>query len=150
MSDSFKPKPPAWIDEFKAFLMRGNVVDLAVAVVIGAAFTSIVKSLVSDIINPIIGLLTGGVDFSNHFVTLKGTVAPTLDAAKKAGAVTLNYGLFINAVINFVIVAFAIFWMVRVIQRLHRKAPPEPAVPPAPSATEQLLTEIRDLLKERA
>lgn len=149
MSESFKPKAPAWVDEFKAFLMRGNVVDLAVAVVIGAAFTGIVKSLVSDIINPIIGLITGGVDFSNLFVTIKGTVAPTLEAAKKAGAVTLNYGLFINAIINFLIVAFAIFWMVRVIQKLHRKAPEEPAPPPAPSATEQLLTEIRDLLKER-
>lgn len=129
--------------------MRGNVIDLAVAVVIGAAFTGIVKSLVADIINPVIGLLTGGADFSNLFVTLKGTAAPTLEAAKKAGAVTLNYGLFVNAIINFLIVAFAIFWMVRMIQKLHRKTPEEPAPPPAPSATEQLLTEIRDLLRER-
>lgn len=149
MSGSFKPKAPAWVDDFKAFVMRGNVIDLAVAVVIGAAFTAIVKSLVSDIINPVIGLLTGGVDFSNLFITLKGTAAPTLAAAKKAGAVTLNYGLFINAMIYFLIVAFAIFWMVRMIQKLHRTAPPEPAPPPAPSPTEQLLTEIRDLLKTR-
>lgn len=149
MSGSFKPKPPAWVDEFKSFVMRGNVVDLAVAVVIGAAFTGIVKSLVADIINPVIGLLTGGADFSNLFVTLKGTAAPTLEAAKKAGAVTLNYGLFVNAIINFLIVAFAIFWMVRMIQKLHRKPAEEPAPPPAPSATEQLLTEIRDLLRER-
>lgn len=149
MSDSFKPKRPAWIAEFKAFLMRGNVVDLAVAVVIGAAFSSIVKSLVSDIINPLIGLITGGVDFSNHFITLRGHAEPTLAAAKKAGAVTLNYGVFINDVINFVIVAFAIFWVVRVISRLQRNTPPAPAVPPPPSPTETLLTEIRDLLKAR-
>lgn len=149
MSESFRPRRPAWLDEFKTFLMRGNVVDLAVAVVIGAAFSSIVKSLVSDIINPLIGLLTGGVDFSNHFLTLKGHVEPTLVAAKKVGAVTLNYGVFINDIINFVIVAFAIFWMIRIIEKLRSKKPPEPAVPPAPSATEQLLTEIRDLLKER-
>lgn len=139
-------KRPSWIDEFKAFLVRGNVVDLAVAVVVGAAFTGIVSSLVANIINPLIGLATGGVDFSNHFVTLKGNVAPTLAAAKKAGAVTLNYGLFINAVINFVIVAFVIFWVVKMVQKIYYKPPP-PAAVPAPSPTEQLLAEIRDLLK---
>lgn len=149
MPETFKPSRPAWIDEFKAFIVRGNVVDLAVAVIIGAAFTSIVKSLVTDVINPVIGLLTGGVDFSNHFITLKGAAEPTIEAAKKAGAVTLNYGLFLNALINFVIVAFAIFWMVRTIQKLQRKAPAEPAAPPAPTPSEQLLTEIRDLLKTR-
>ncbi len=148
MSQSFRPKTPGWIDEFKTFLLRGNVVDLAVAVVIGAAFTGIVTSLVANIINPLIGLITGGVDFSNHFVTLKGAVQPTIAAAKKAGAVTLNYGLFINALINFVIVAFAIFWMVRLVQKLYRKPSP-PAAAPAPTPTEQLLTEIRDLLKSR-
>jgi large conductance mechanosensitive channel len=137
------------VDEFKTFLLRGNVVDLAVAVVIGAAFTGIVSSLVANIINPVIGLITGGVDFSNHFITLKGTVAPTLEAAKKAGAVTLNYGLFINAIINFVIVAFAIFWMVRLIQKLYRAPPPPAAVEPPPTPSETLLTEIRDLLKSR-
>lgn len=147
MSQSFMPKKPGWVDEFKSFLLRGNVIDLAVAVVIGAAFTGIVSSLVTNIINPVIGFLTGGVDFSNHFVTLKGVVAPTLAAAKKSGAVTLNYGLFINAVINFVIVAFAIFWMVRLIQKLYRSPPPAPAVEPPPTATETLLTEIRDVLK---
>ncbi len=139
-------KKPGWVGEFQAFLMRGNVVDLAVAVVIGAAFTKIVNSLVADLINPIIGLATGGVDFSNHFATLSGKVEPTLAAAKKAGAVTLNYGVFINAVINFVIVAFAIFWLVRMIQKLYAK-PAAPAAPPPPTVSESLLTEIRDLLK---
>lgn len=148
MSQSFRPKTPGWVDEFKTFLLRGNVVDLAVAVVIGAAFTGIVSSLVANIINPLIGLLTGGVDFSNHFITLKGTIAPTLAAAKKAGAVTLNYGLFINAIINFVIVAFAIFWMVRLLSKLYKKPAPAPAAP-VPTPTENLLGEIRDLLKSK-
>lgn len=149
MSVSFRPKKPSWVDEFKVFLLRGNVIDLAVAVVIGAAFTGIVSSLVANIINPLIGLITGGVDFSNHFITLKGAVAPTLAAAKKSGAVTLNYGLFINAVINFVIVAFAIFWMVRLIQKLYRQPAPAPAAEPPPSPSEILLAEIRDLLRSR-
>ncbi|MCF3947025.1 large conductance mechanosensitive channel protein MscL [Acidiphilium iwatense] len=148
MSQLFRPQKPAWIDEFKTFLLRGNVIDLAVAVVIGAAFTGIVTSLVANIINPLIGVVTGGVDFSNHFITLKGAVQPTIAAAKKAGAVTLNYGLFVNAVINFVIVAFAIFWMIRTVQKLYRQPPP-PEAAPAPTPTEQLLTEIRDLLKSR-
>ncbi|OZB38207.1 MAG: mechanosensitive ion channel protein MscL [Acidiphilium sp. 34-60-192] len=128
-------KKPGWVGEFQAFLMRGNVVDLAVAVVIGAAFTKIVNSLVADLINPLIGLVTGGVDFSNHFATLSGKVEPTLAAAKKA-----------DAVINFVIVAFAIFWLVRMIQKLYAK-PAAPAAPPPPTVSESLLTEIRDLLK---
>lgn len=149
MPQSFRPKKPAWVDEFKAFLLRGNVIDLAVAVVIGAAFSGIVSSLVANVINPLIGLMTGGIDFSNHFVTLKGSVQPTIAAAKKAGAVTLNYGLFVNALINFVIVAFAIFWMVKAAQQLYRKPPPPAAAAPAPTPTEQLLTEIRDLLKSR-
>jgi large conductance mechanosensitive channel len=137
-------KKPAWVDEFKAFIMRGNVVDLAVGVVIGAAFTGIVGSLVKDILTPFIGLLTGGVDFSNLFFTLKGPIEPTLADAVKAGAVTINYGVFLNACFNFLIVAFAIFWMVRLISKLHRAPPPAAA---APTPTESLLTEIRDLLK---
>lgn len=148
MQSPIRVSKPGWIDEFKVFLLRGNVIDLAVAVVIGAAFTGIVSSLVSNIINPLIGIITGGVDFSNHFITLKGAVAPTLVAAQKAGAVTLNYGLFVNAIINFAIVAFAIFWMVRLIQKLYRKPPPAAAEPP-PTPSEALLTEIRDLLKAR-
>jgi large conductance mechanosensitive channel len=126
MSEILKAVPkPAWVDEFKAFIMRGNVVDLAVGVVIGAAFTGIVGSLVKDMITPFIGLLTGGVDFSNLFITLKGPVEPTLADAVKAGSVTLNYGVFLNAVLNFLIVAFAIFWMVRLVSKLH-KSPPHP------------------------
>jgi large conductance mechanosensitive channel len=139
------PKRPAWLDDFRSFIMRGNVVDLAVGVVIGAAFTGIVGSLVKDIITPIIGLLTGGVDFSNHFITLRGAVQPTLADAAKAGAVTLNYGVFLNAVINFVIIAFAIFWMVKLVSRLHKT----PAPVTAPSVTEATLLEIRDLMKAR-
>jgi large conductance mechanosensitive channel len=139
-------KTPGWVDEFKAFIMRGNVVDLAVGVVIGAAFTGIVGSLVKDIITPVIGLLTGGVDFSNLFITLKGPAEPTLADAVKAGADTINYGVFLNAVINFLIIAFAIFWMVRLIAKLHKA--PETA-PAGPTPTEALLGEIRDLLKAR-
>jgi large conductance mechanosensitive channel len=147
MSQVIKIIPkPAWADEFKAFIMRGNVVDLAVGVVIGAAFTGIVGSLVKDIITPVIGLLTGGVDFSNLFITLKGPVQPTLADAVKAGAVTLNYGVFLNAVINFIIVAFAIFWLVRLVSKLHKSPPPPVA---APTLTEATLVEIRDLLKSR-
>ncbi len=137
---------PGWLDDFKAFILRGNVVDLAVGVVIGAAFTGIVGSLVKDIITPLIGLITGGVDFSNHFVILKGAPALTLADAQKAGDVTLNYGVFLNTIFNFLIVATAIFWVVRLISKLH-KAPPPAAAVPTPS--EALLTEIRDLLKAR-
>jgi large conductance mechanosensitive channel len=137
--------------EFRDFAMRGNVIDLAVGIIIGAAFTTIVNSLVNDLIMPPLGLLIGGVDFSNFFVTLKGGSYPTIEAAKAAGAVTVNYGLFINAVIRFVIVAFAIFILVKQINRLQTGEPtPEPAPPPEPSRQEVLLAEIRDLLKARA
>jgi large conductance mechanosensitive channel len=146
MSQSLIPKKPAWVEDFQAFVLRGNVVDLAVGVVIGAAFTTIVGSLVKDLLNPFLGLLTGGIDFSNHFITLKGPVEATLADAQKAGAVTLNYGNFINAVINFLIVAFAIFWLVRLISKLYTKPP---AAAPGPTPSEALLTEIRDLLKAR-
>ena len=120
------------LKDFKAFVMRGNVVDLAVGVIIGAAFGTIVKSLVDDMLMPVLGLLTGGIDFSNMFVMLKaGAKAPapyaTLGEAKAAGAVTLNYGVFINAVIAFVIVAFCVFLLVRAVARLHRA--PAPAAP---------------------
>jgi large conductance mechanosensitive channel len=138
---------PGWVAEFKAFILRGNVVDLAVGIIIGAAFTAIVTSLVKDIFTPVIGLIIGGIDFSNLFVTLKGPSQPTLDAAQKAGAVTLNLGLFLNAVIQFVIVAFAIFWVVKAISRFQRK---EAAAPEAPPRSEVLLEEIRDALVARA
>ncbi|HEX3860912.1 MAG TPA: large-conductance mechanosensitive channel protein MscL [Stellaceae bacterium] len=135
--------------EFRDFAMRGNVVDLAVGIILGAAFTTIVNSLVNDIIMPPIGLLIGGIDFSDFFVTIKGGAFPTIAAAKAGGAVTVNYGLFVNAIIRFVIVAFAIFILVKQINRLNRQ-PPKPAAPPEPPRQEVLLTEIRDLLKARA
>jgi large conductance mechanosensitive channel len=135
--------------EFRAFAMRGNVVDLAVGIILGAAFTTIVNSLVNDIIMPPFGLLIGGIDFANFFVTLKGGSYPTLEAAKTAGAVTINYGLFINAVIRFVIVAFAIFILVKQINRIRWEEAAAPTAPPAPTREEVLLTEIRDLLSSR-
>jgi large conductance mechanosensitive channel len=141
-------RTPDWLGEFQTFIMRGNVVDLAVGVIIGAAFTGIVGSLVKDVANPVIGLLVGGIDFTNIFLTLKGPSLPTLDAAKAAGAVTINVGLFINAIVQFLIVAFAIFWMVKMLSALQRKKEAAPTAPPAPSASEVLLTEIRDLLKQ--
>ncbi len=134
---------PGWIGEFKAFLMRGNVVDLAVGIVVGAAFTSIVNSLVKDIITPALGLLIGGVDFANLFITLKGPSQPTLDAAQKAGAVTLNLGLFLNACISFLIISFAVFWVVKLIARFSPKAEPAAA---KQTMTDTTLLEIRDLL----
>jgi len=127
--------------EFKAFVMRGNVMDLAVGVVIGAAFGAVVKSLVDDVIMPPIGILTGGVDFSDKFLLLKpgAEVAgpyPSLAAAKDAGAVTLNYGLFINTIITFLIIALAIFLVVRAINKIYRQpAPPTPDTRPCPYCT---------------
>jgi large conductance mechanosensitive channel len=134
---------PGWVDEFRAFLMRGNVIDLAVGIIIGVAFTAVVNSLVKDIFTPILGLIVGGIDFTNIFVTLKGPSAPTLADAQKAGAVTLNIGVFLNAVIQFVIVSFAIFWLIKVLTRLHVR---EEAARAAPPRSEVLLEEIRDLL----
>lgn len=138
------------LKEFKAFAMRGNVVDMAVGIIIGAAFGSIVKSLVDDVIMPPIGLLLGNVDFSELFFVLKegAAAAPygTLAAAKEAGAVTLNYGLFVNAVVSFTIVAFAVFLLIRTINRLKTE---EPAAPPPETAEDVLLLrEIRDSLKK--
>jgi large conductance mechanosensitive channel len=134
---------PAWVDEFRAFIMRGNVVDLAVGVIIGVAFTAVVNSLVKDIFTPLIGLLVGGIDFTNIFVTLKGQSEPTLADAQKAGAVTLNFGVFLNAIIQFLIVSFAVFWLIKVLTRLHVR---EEAAPAPPPRSEVLLEEIRDLL----
>jgi large conductance mechanosensitive channel len=135
-----------WVGDFQAFIMRGNVVDLAVGIVVGAAFTGIVQSLVRDVFNPVIGLLTGGVDFSDLFVTIKGPRAATLEAARKAGAVTINYGVFLNTIFQFLIVAFVVFWLVRALSRFMRKAE---AAPAAATESELLLAEIRDLLKQR-
>ena len=133
------------IEEFKKFAMRGNVLDLAVGVIIGASFTGIVNSLVNDIIMPPIGLALGGVDFSNFFWVLKGEHADTLAAAKAAKAVTINYGLFVNACINFLIVAFALFMLIRQINKLSVPAPAEVAATPEDVV---LLREIRDSLKK--
>ena len=139
----------ALIDEFKKFAVRGNVVDLAVGVIIGASFTGIVNSLVNDIIMPPIGLALGGVDFANFFFVLKGDRAvDTLAAAKAAKDVTINYGLFINAVINFMIVAFALFMLLRQLNKLVAPTPATEAAP-APPEDIQLLREIRDSLKNR-
>jgi len=136
--------------EFREFAMRGNVVDLAVGIILGAAFTTIVNSLVSDIIMPPIGLAIGGIDFSNLFVTLRGGSYPTVEAAKAAGAVTVNYGLFLNAMLRFVIVAFAVFLLVKQINRLRwQEAAEATAPPPEPPRQELLLAEIRDLLSAR-
>ena len=137
-------------EEFKKFAMRGNVLDLAVGVIIGASFTGIVTSLVNDIIMPPVGLALGGVDFSNFFIVLKGDRAvDTLAAAKAAKDVTLNYGLFVNAIINFLIVAFVLFLMIRQINKLTTPAPAAEAAPPPPSEEVLLLREIRDGLKAR-
>lgn len=127
--------------EFKAFVMRGNVMDLAVGVIIGAAFGAVVKSLVDDVLMPVIGLVTGGVDFSNMYVLLKdGAAAPapyaSLEAAREAGAVTLNYGVFINVLITFLIVALAVFILVKAVNKLYSKpAPPTPDTRPCPYCT---------------
>lgn len=136
------------LQEFKDFAMKGNVIDMAVGIIIGGAFGTIVKSLVSDILMPPIGLLLGGVDFANVFVTLKGNVEPTLEAAKKAGAVTMNFGVFANAAISFLIVAFAVFLVIKIINAARKKEQEAPAKPAAPPRQEVLLEEIRDLLKK--
>jgi large conductance mechanosensitive channel len=135
-----------FFDEFRQFATRGNVIDLAVGVIIGAAFSSIVDSLVKDIIMPPIGWVLGGIDFSNFFLTIKGDSYPTLDQAKAAGAVTINYGLFLNACIKFIIVAFAIFVLIKQINRFKRE---EPAAPTAPPRQEVLLQEIRDAIRAK-
>jgi large conductance mechanosensitive channel len=137
-------------EEFKKFAVRGNVMDLAVGVIIGASFTGIVTSLVNDVIMPPIGLALGGVDFSNFFVVLKGDRAvDTLAAAKAAKDVTINYGIFVNAVINFLIVAFVLFLLIRQMNKLVAAPPAEPAAPPPPPEDVLLLREIRDSLKAR-
>ena len=136
------------LTEFREFAMKGNVVDLAVGVIIGAAFGAIVTSLVGDIIMPIIGAATGGLDFSNYFAPLsKAVTATNLADAKKQGAV-LAWGNFLTLTINFIIIAFVLFLVIRGINTLKRKEEAAPAAPPKPSAEVELLTEIRDLLKK--
>jgi large conductance mechanosensitive channel len=142
------PTTPSWVSEFRAFIMRGNVVDLAVGIIIGAAFTGVVGSLVKDVFNPILGVLTGGIDFSNVFVALNGQSYANLEDARRAGAPTLNVGLFLNAIIQFLIVSFAVFWVAKALTRLKVREETV-AAPPGPTKSEALLTEIRDLLKDR-
>jgi large conductance mechanosensitive channel len=137
------------LKEFKQFAMRGNVLDLAIGVILGAAFGKIVSSFVSDILMPPLGLLLGGVDFSNMFINLSGGGYRTLAEAKAAGAPTLNYGIFIQAIIDFLIVAFAIFLLIKAVNAASRKEAAAPAPPPAPTPDQKLLAEIRDLLKSR-
>lgn len=134
------------LKEFKEFAVKGNVVDLAVGVIIGAAFGAIVSSLVSDIIMPPIGWLMGGIDFSNYYINLSHQTYASLAEAQKAGAPTINYGVFLNKVINFLIVSFSIFLVVKQINRFKKA---EAALPTEPPAQEKLLTEIRDILKSR-
>lgn len=142
------------LKEFKEFAIRGNVVDMAVGIIIGAAFGTIVQSLVNDVIMPPIGLALGNVDFSNLFVVLKeGTPPgpyPALSDAAKAGAVTVNYGKFFNTIISFIIVSFAVFILVKNINRLKLQKEAAPPPPPEPSNEEKLLTEIRDILRDRS
>ena len=135
------------LKEFKDFAMRGNVIDLAVGIIIGAAFGKIVTSFVSDVIMPPIGLLLGNVDFSDLFVSLSGTSYASVAEAEAAGAPIIKYGIFINTIIDFIIVAFAIFLVIRAMNKLKRKQEAAPPPPPVPTTEERLLAEIRDLLK---
>ena len=137
------------LNEFKEFAVKGNVMDMGVGIVIGAAFTTIVKSFVSDIVNPIIGLFTGGIDFSNLFINLSGEEVTNLAEAQEKGLAVITYGNFINAIIAFLIVAWVLFLVVRSVNNMKKaeeEAPAEPEPDPEPSAEERLLGEIRDLL----
>ena len=138
------------LKEFKEFAMRGNVLDMAIGVIIGSAFGKIVSSLVSDVLMPPLGLLMGKVDFSSLFINLSDTSHSSLIAAKAAGAPTLNYGVFLQSVFDFLIIAFVIFMLVKQVNRFKQQVPPPaPPAPPEPTNEEKLLMEIRDLLKNR-
>ena len=138
------------LKEFREFIERGNVIEFAVAFVLGLAFNAIVKSLVNDMIMRVVGLVTGGADFTNRFIVMGSGSFDTLAAAKEAGVATLNYGVFINTVIEFIVIAFALFMMVRTYNRFHRKQEEAPAEPPAPPRQEVLLEEIWDALRSPA
>ncbi len=129
------------LKEFKEFAMRGNVLDMAIGIIIGAAFGKIVSSFVADVLMPPVGLLMGGADFTNYFVTLRGAVQPTLATAKEAGSVTVNYGVFLNTILDFLVVAFAVFLLIRQVNRFKRKAE-APAAPPATKECPQCLSVI--------
>ena len=136
------------LNEFKEFILRGNAMDMAVGIIMGAAFGAMVGSLVEDVIMPPIGMLLGGVDFSSIFLNLSGQEVASYDAAKEAGAAVIGVGAFINAVIKLVVVGFAVFMLVKAVNKLNRQKEEEPAAPEAPAADIALLTEIRDLLKK--
>ena len=136
------------IKEFREFIERGNVIELAVAFVMGVAFNAIIKSFVADLIMPLVGLVTGGVDFVNRCIVLGAGEFATLAEAQEAGAATLNYGVFINAIIEFIIIAFVLFMIVRTYNRMQKKAEEAPAAPAEPPRQEVLLEEIRDALKK--
>jgi len=142
------------LKEFKDFIARGNVMDMAVGIIMGAAFTAIVNSMVGDLIMPVIGVLTSGVDFADKFVALDGNSYANLKAAKDAGVSVMSYGIFINAVINFLIISFVVFMLVKGVNKIKAAAEKEEkdkaaAAPPAPPADVVLLTEIRDILKDK-
>ena len=141
-------KENGFIAEFKKFIARGNVMDMAVGVIVGGAFGSISKSLVNDVIMPAVSMLTGGVDFSEWKWVLREAV---LDATgnELVSAVSINYGAFLSTILDFLIISFAVFCLIKALNRLHRKKEEAPKAPPAPSKEELLLTEIRDLLKEK-
>jgi len=136
------------LKEFRDFAMKGNVMDLAIGVIIGGAFGKITTSLVNDVFMPVLGLVLGKINFANLFVALNGETYPSVQAAKEAGAPIITYGLFINVVVDFVIVAFALFLVVKALNNLKKKQEATPAAPAAPPADVVLLTEIRDLLKK--
>ena len=141
-----------FLSEFKEFALRGNVLDMAIGVVIGGAFGKITTSLVNDVIMPAISMLTGGIDFSNWKIVLKAAVAGADGAIDPATEVAIKYGSFLATILDFLIIAFAVFCLIKFLNSLHRKkeeAPAAPPAPPEPSAEEKLLTEIRDLLKEQ-
>ncbi len=134
------------LDEFKKFIMKGNMIDMAVGIIIGAAFGTVVKSLVTDVIMPPIGMVLGGIDFSNLFVALDGKEYASLAAAQAAGAATVNYDMFLNNCITLLIVGFAVFMLIKGINRMQAKEEEKPAEPPKPSEEVLLLREIRDSL----
>ena len=150
-------KKPGWIEEFKAFAVKGNAMNMAVGVIVGAAFQSIIKSLTDDVIMPVIAIFMGGVEFGEMKLTLPRLFGEApVDEAGNAIANTLNYGNFLSAIINFLILALVVFWMVKMLNKLaemgkkkEKDAPAEEPAPPEPTAEEKLLTEIRDLLKEQ-
>lgn len=136
------------LEEFKKFAMRGNVVDMAVGIVIGGAFGKIISSLVKDVLMPPIGMLVGDIDFSQLFINLGDNTYATLAEAQEAGAATINYGIFLQSIFDFIIVAFAIFMVVKQMNKLKKKEVEAAATPPKPTKDQELLTEIRDLLRK--